>query len=207
MRSARCIAAVRALALLALLPVAAMASDARVVGKWRAASGAVFEFKPDGTGANARGGFRYAADRGVLTFACAAGTLVMEYASLDGRLLVSSGGESAPFTRAGSGAPIAARKPGIAGGRVAINGVRLTAPQIAALERRFLVRILDGSYWYDRACGAWGLTGGPTLGFIPAGLDVGGPLPADASGGHTGVFVNGRELHPFDVAGLQQITI
>ena len=207
MRSARCIAAVRALALLALLPVAAMASDARVVGKWRAASGAVFEFKPDGTGANARGGFRYAADHGVLTFACATGTLVMEYAILDGRLLVSSGGESATFTRAGSGAPIAARKPGIAGGRVAINGVRLTAPQIAALERRFQVRILDGSYWYDRACGAWGLTGGPTLGFIPAGLDVGGPLPADASGGHTGVFVNGRELHPFDVAGLQQITI
>ena len=51
-----------------------------------------------------------------------------------------------------------------------------------------------------------GLEGGPTLGFIPAGLDVGGPLQADASGGGTGVFINGREIHPVDVAGLQQLT-
>src|SRR5258705_12850412 len=51
------------------------------------------------------------------------------------------------------------------------------------------------------------MEGGPTLGFIPAGLDLGGALRADASGAtNTGVFIDGRELHPHDVAGLQQIT-
>ena len=31
-------------------------------------------------------------------------------------------------------------------------------------------------------------------------------LQADASGGGTGIFVNGRELHAYDVLALQQIT-
>jgi hypothetical protein len=49
--------------------------------------------------------------------------------------------------------------------------------------------------------GGWG---GPTLGFIQPGLDVGGPLRFDASNGDTGVFINGRELHRLDVLGLQR---
>jgi hypothetical protein len=32
-----------------------------------------------------------------------------------------------------------------------------------------------------------------------------GPLQADASGGGTSVFVNGRELHPYDVMALRQL--
>jgi hypothetical protein len=36
-------------------------------------------------------------------------------------------------------------------------------------------------------------------------LPLGGPLPADISGGGTGIFINGRELHPVDVAGLTQL--
>jgi hypothetical protein len=47
--------------------------------------------------------------------------------------------------------------------------------------------------------------GGPTLGFIQAGLDIGGPLRADASNGDTEVFINGRQLHRLDVIGLQQL--
>jgi hypothetical protein len=50
------------------------------------------------------------------------------------------------------------------------------------------------------------LEGGPCIGFLPAGLDLGGALRADASGRGTGVFVNGRELHPVDVAALQRVT-
>jgi hypothetical protein len=92
------------------------------------------------------------------------------------------------------------------GRSVAINGMRLGEDQIRALEARFQVRVMDGDYWYDRVCGAWGLAGGPTLGFIPAGLDMGGPLRSDASGGGTGVFINGREIHPMDVTSLQQLT-
>ncbi|MGH9901566.1 MAG: hypothetical protein ACRD68_07105, partial [Pyrinomonadaceae bacterium] len=74
-----------------------------------------------------------------------------------------------------------------------------------ALERYYRVRIPDGDYWYDRRCGAWGEEGGPTLGFILPGLNLGGRLKANASRGRTGVFVNGRELHRLDVLALQQI--
>ena len=89
--------------------------------------------------------------------------------------------------------------------RVSINRVALPAAQVATLETRWNTRIQDGSYWYDKQSGAWGLDGGPAVGVIPAGLDLGGPLPADASHGTTGVFVNGRELHVLDVAALMRI--
>ena len=42
-------------------------------------------------------------------------------------------------------------------------------------------------------------------GIALAGLSLGGPLPADISGGGTGVFVNGRELHPLDVMQLSSL--
>ena len=108
--------------------------------------------------------------------------------------------------RSTSSAPKAATKApapaaGASGARkVVINKTRLADKQVAALEQSFHVRVLDGAYWYDKECGAWGLEGGPTQGFVPAGLKVGGAMRADASGaGRTGVFVNGRELHPICV--------
>ncbi len=88
---------------------------------------------------------------------------------------------------------------------VVINGARLPDAELAALEQRFGGAVPDGRYWYDARCGAWGLDGGPTVGFTLAGLDVGGALGASASGGGTGVFINGRELHPIDVMGLEQL--
>lgn len=67
----------------------------------------------------------------------------------------------------------------------------------------------SGDYWYDATSGAAGAWGGPTLGFLPAKLDLGAPLPANASGGGdgrlTGIFINGRELHPIDVKVLLNI--
>jgi hypothetical protein len=78
-----------------------------------------------------------------------------------------------------------------------------------ATVERFIGRIPNGRYWYDPLTGASGRWGDPTLAFLQAGLDLGGPVPANASGGGrgllTGVFVNGRELHPLDVAGLRGI--
>ncbi len=89
--------------------------------------------------------------------------------------------------------------------RVVINGKPLTEAELAAMESTFQVRVQAGDYWYDRGCGAWGLRGGPMLGAIPAGLELGGNLAANASGGGTGVFINGRELHPLDVLALQRL--
>jgi hypothetical protein len=89
--------------------------------------------------------------------------------------------------------------------KVVINGLRLSDEAVQQLEQAGGVHIQDASYWYDAACGAWGLEGGPCSGFIPAGLQLGGPLRADASRGNTGVVINGRELHQFDVVALQRI--
>ena len=89
---------------------------------------------------------------------------------------------------------------------VVINGQRLSDAELASAERTHRIHIPDANYWYDLATGAWGVQGGPTLGFIAAGLTLGGTLQANASGGGTGVFVNGRELHPYDLASLQQMT-
>ncbi len=88
---------------------------------------------------------------------------------------------------------------------VIVNGARLADGQVTTLQRQYGVRIHDGDYWYDGRTGAWGLRGGPTVGFVVPGLALGGALRRDASGGNTGVVINGRELHWLDVTRLQQI--
>lgn len=88
---------------------------------------------------------------------------------------------------------------------VMINRARLPDDTLRLLEQTFQTTIPDGRYWYDAMSGAWGQEGGPTIGFTYPGLPIGGPLPADISGGGTGVFINGRELHQMDVLGLQQL--
>ena len=71
------------------------------------------------------------------------------------------------------------------------------------------VRLPDGDYWYDAQSGAAGRWGGPAAVLLVPGLPLGGSLPARASGGGdgrlTGIFVNGRELHPDDVRALYAI--
>ena len=89
---------------------------------------------------------------------------------------------------------------------VLINRVVLPAATVAELERVGGARIPDGRYWYDAACGAWGLEGGYTRGFIAPGLPLGGPLPADISGGTTGVYINGRQLPQEDLLALSRLT-
>lgn len=88
---------------------------------------------------------------------------------------------------------------------VIINSVRLSDATVQQLERQYQVPIRDGDYWYDRTSGMWGMRGGPTAGFIVAGLSVGGQLRPDASDGRTGVFINGRQLHQYDVMALMRL--
>ncbi len=88
---------------------------------------------------------------------------------------------------------------------VYINQSRVGLETLKALESYYQIRIEDGRYWYDVYCGAWGVEGGPTAGFIAAGLDLPGPMPVGSSGGGTGIYINGREIHPLDQRGLQQL--
>lgn len=93
------------------------------------------------------------------------------------------------------------------------NGRPATARDVEILARyeaAWGVRVPAGHYWYDNVSGAAGQWGGPTRGFLAPGLALGGAqLPANASGGGhgmlTGVFINGRELHPLDVQGLSMM--
>ncbi len=88
---------------------------------------------------------------------------------------------------------------------VFFNNRALSAEQLAGFQS-FGLNLPHGHYWYDRTSGAAGAVGGPTAGFLPAGLQLGGELAPNCSGTGTGVFVNSRELHSIDHAYLNQIT-
>jgi hypothetical protein len=93
--------------------------------------------------------------------------------------------------------------------RITFNGRALDAlgwRVLEQLEGHSGTRLADGAYWYDGMSGVAGKWGGPAAVLLVPGLPLGGRLPAQASGGGngrlTGIFVNGRELHPEDVRAL-----
>lgn len=84
-----------------------------------------------------------------------------------------------------------------------VNDETVDTAIIHQLEKTYGVKCVPGNYWYDKFTGAFGLKGGPCTGIGVAGINIGGTLKADASGGGSNIFINGRDLHPQDVAGLQ----
>jgi len=89
--------------------------------------------------------------------------------------------------------PPAAQPRAAARGAVMINGRALDAQQIQEIHSVYGVEPIPGKYWYDPMSGLYGIAGQPSAGFMYPGHDY-GPLSATASGGGTGVFVNGRQL-------------
>ena len=126
-------------------------------------------------------------------------------------LTLTMEGESHTLTRRGTPAPsatsTASPAPAQPSRPLRVNRVAIPDAQVQAFERENRVVIPRGDFWYDTVSGAWGVDGGPTLGFTAPGMRLGGPLPADASHGDTGVFINGRELPLQDVIGLQQMSV
>jgi len=92
---------------------------------------------------------------------------------------------------------------------VLVNGERVTQEdfvrEFARLDVQITDVVPDGAYWYDRVSGLWGEQGGPALGQMPPEFDLGGTLALDASGGGTGIVINGRELHLTEAAFLVQL--
>jgi hypothetical protein len=117
----------------------------------------------------------------------------------DGELL------QAVLRRTGAREPVAPLAAFPSSGTVIVNGDVVDTPTRARLEQQYGLRMIEGRYWYDGASGAWGIEGGPTLGYLQPGMPLGGPLRADASGGGTGVLVNGRALHAHDLLSLQML--
>ncbi len=76
---------------------------------------------------------------------------------------------------------------------VRINGAVVTEKQLGELESTYGIRPVSGDYWYDDRSGLYGVTGQPSAGFMLAGHEF-AELSPEASGGDTGIFINGREL-------------
>jgi hypothetical protein len=86
-----------------------------------------------------------------------------------------------------------------------VNGAKLQLETVRSLETYYGVQMISGRYWYDKTSGLWGFEGGPAMGQMMPAMNLGGSLKPNASGGNTGVFVNGRELHPLEVRHLLQV--
>ncbi len=89
---------------------------------------------------------------------------------------------------------------------VFVNGRWLDAQTLKHVQSKYGIKVRDGRYWYDSKCGAWGIEGGPTLGFILPNLSLGGDLQVNSSNGNTGVFINGRQLPVQDLQALYGLT-
>ncbi|XVE77255.1 hypothetical protein DITRI_Ditri13aG0047400 [Diplodiscus trichospermus] len=82
---------------------------------------------------------------------------------------------------------------------VSVNGHAIPERVVKKAEKK-AGPIRPGHYWYDFRAGFWGVLGGHCLGIIlPFIEEFNYPMPENCSGGTTGVFVNGRELHQKDL--------
>ncbi|CAI5484002.1 unnamed protein product [Closterium sp. Yama58-4] len=119
-----------------------------------------------------------------------------------GTSLAGGGGMGSPGNKVGSAGGGAGG--GSGDGRltysrcVVVNGEPISDDHVAAAEER-AGPIQSGNYWYDQVAGFWGQMGGPCLGMIPPGIELGPALPRNCSGGETKVYVNARELHRKDL--------
>jgi membrane-associated protease RseP (regulator of RpoE activity) len=85
------------------------------------------------------------------------------------------------------------------GAGLTINGRPLGPEALSVLERAYGAAPSSGRVWYDSFSGLYGLWGREAAGFIRPGHDF-GPLPAQASAGNTGIFLNGRQLNLAEAA-------
>ncbi len=89
---------------------------------------------------------------------------------------------------------VASAQPTAAGPQTIINGKALTEQQKSEFIRVYGVRPLGGDFWYDSRSGLWGVRGREAFGVLRPGHNF-GPLTPEASGGSTGVFINGRQIN------------
>ncbi|KAH7421570.1 hypothetical protein KP509_13G064100 [Ceratopteris richardii] len=83
--------------------------------------------------------------------------------------------------------------------RVMVNGCLIPEAAVQMAEK-LAGPVHAGTYWYDYQAGFWGVMGGPCLGIVmPHIEEFNFPMPTNCTGGKTGIFVNGRELHERDL--------
>lgn len=87
---------------------------------------------------------------------------------------------------------------------VFINEKPVSQEQVNQLAQMYGAAPPPGHYWYDSRSGLYGLWGYEAAGYIRPGHDF-GPVPATASRGNTGVFINGRQLNMAEALYCQRI--
>lgn len=85
-----------------------------------------------------------------------------------------------------------------------INEREITPDQIQQLRATYGYVAPPGHYWYDSVGGLYGVMGREAAGFMQPGHDF-GPLPANASSGTTGVFINGRQINMVEAMYCQRL--
>jgi hypothetical protein len=90
--------------------------------------------------------------------------------------------------------PVAIAQPTAASPQTVINGKALTDQQKSEFVRVYGAPPLGGDFWYDSRSGLWGVRGREAFGVLRPGHNFGSLAPA-ASGGSTGVFINGRQIN------------
>lgn len=80
-----------------------------------------------------------------------------------------------------------------------VNGRSLTEQQKRAFTTLYHFPPLPGRFWYDARSGLWGVWGREPAGFLLPGHNF-GTLPREASNGHSGIFINGREINDLEAA-------
>jgi len=115
-------------------------------------------------------------------------------------VLASAGPEAPPTAEPAEARPTLVSAPAPSPGTgVFINGRELTAAQVGEMARTYGTPPQPGRWWYDPRSGLFGRVGEPVFGSVRPGHDF-GPLSANASRGTSGVYLNGRNLPPPEVA-------
>ena len=81
---------------------------------------------------------------------------------------------------------------------VRINGNVMSPELLTEFEGLYGIRPAPGNYWYDSQSGLYGVMGYQAAGMMITGHTL-GVMPENASGGNTGVFMNGRNLTALEV--------
>jgi hypothetical protein len=119
----------------------------------------------------------------------------------------ATGGASpgAPAAPTQASAPSGAASPAQpAAAAVFVNQVAVTQEQLDELKQAYGAVPPAGRYWYDPRSGLYGVWGHEAAGYIKPGHSF-ASLPANASNGSTGVFINGREINLTEAAFFQRI--
>ena len=87
---------------------------------------------------------------------------------------------------------------------VFINEKPVTQAQLDELKQAYGAPPPPGRYWYDPRSGLYGNWGYEAAGYIRAGHNF-DPVPADASKGNTGVFINGRQINLTEAQFFQRL--